>query len=54
MITVPSFETDAYRLIALFNLVMNCDPYNIGIVHILQHMVEQVVHAIYNVRDRIG
>jgi len=41
-------------LIALIYFVMNCDPDNIGIAHKLQHMIEEVVHAIYKVSNRIG
>ena len=49
---LPS-ETEADRLIALVHIVMNSYPYHIGIAHILQHMIEQDVQAIYKVCNMI-
>ena len=45
LLIFPS-ETEAYRRTTLNYFVVYCDPDHIFIAHILQHMVEQVVHAI--------
>ena len=46
-------KTVAYWLITLIYLVMYSDPDHVSIAHILQHVIEQVVHAIYKVTNRI-
>ena len=54
-----SYDIRSFRLklkpigLSLIYLVIYSDPNHIGIDHILQHMIEQFVHAIYKVSNSI-
>jgi hypothetical protein len=46
-------ETETYMFIALIYLIMNSNSDHIPIVYILQQVIEQFIHASYEVGDRI-
>ena len=47
------FETEAYWFIALIYLVMYSDSDHIPVAHFFQQRIEQIVHTIYKVTNRI-